>query len=299
MLDAMTGRAIPDSPLADALARGRFPVSLEITPPRSERLELLFRRAAALGPLPAIFNVIQRADRWNSVEAAGRLERSGRAAIGHVAIRGRSERDLRSELARAAAERLAGLLCLPGDHAHPAAGPRIRDVVAWAARALPTTPIGVTLNQNAEPARALANLLPKLDAGASFVQTQPVFDVEALEVLLAKARASHPALRAIPIVMPLLSRERADALCKRPGVSVPEVLLERLATRGAEAGWEAFAEVSQELALDPGIDGLAVMTFEADPPAEIAERIAEVIADARTRRERAGLLRQDRASMRV
>ena len=58
-----------------------------------------------------------------------------------------------------------------------------------AREALPNALIGATLNQyGRDEAAVLRNLLPKLRAGASYVQTQPAFDAAAIERYNRKSR---------------------------------------------------------------------------------------------------------------
>ena len=77
--------------------------------------------------------------------------------------------------------------------------------------ASPELRVGVTLNQYAGRERVLKNLLPKLAAGASFVQTQPVFGLDTLEPfarLLTSWLASTSAGQAVERPEPHPAAER-------------------------------------------------------------------------------------------
>src|ERR671925_659210 len=57
--------------------------------------------------------------------------------------------------------------------------------------------VGVALNQGAEPKRELERFAWKVDAGADFAVTQPVFDPDQLASFLGRAKASIPVIAGI------------------------------------------------------------------------------------------------------
>ena len=141
------------------------------------------------------------------------------------------------------------------------------------AEGMPGALIGATFNQYApDGAAALRNLLPKLRAGAAYAQTQPVFE---LSHLLERVEAVHeraPETKVVAMAMPLLSLDAAERIEKRVGVTLPERVLQRISA-GEEAAWELFEENLAGLAASSAIAGVAIMTFEMSPPAEMGERI--------------------------
>src|SRR5260370_10652434 len=86
-------------------------------------------------------------------------------------------------------------------------------------------------------ARGLSRFAWKVDAGADFAVTQPVFDPRQLEAFLTRVEQFR-----IPIVAgiwPLLSLRNAEFLANEvPGVCVPESVLARM-RRAQEKGKEA------------------------------------------------------------
>src|SRR5881398_4156611 len=89
-------------------------------------------------------------------------------------------------------------------------------------------PIGVGVNPGAvELDRELSRFHWKVDAGAEFAVTQPVFDVRQLESFLKRVDAYR-----IPIVAgiwPLISLRNAEFLANEvPGVVVPAEVLDRM-----------------------------------------------------------------------
>ena len=94
----------------------------------------------------------------------------------------------------------------------------------------------------------------KIDAGAEYAITQPIFDVESLLAFCDEV-ARHP--RPIPIVAgvyPLVSFRNADFMNNHvPGVVVPRGILDRMSRcktkqDGIEAGIEIAREIRQALA---------------------------------------------------
>jgi homocysteine S-methyltransferase len=98
--------------------------------------------------------------------------------------------------------------------------------------------IGVGVNPSAvDLERELSRFAWKVDAGAEFAVTQPVFDPKQLEVFLKKVEQHR-----IPIVAgiwPLVSYRNAEFLANEvPGVSVPQEILDRM-RKAQEKGKDA------------------------------------------------------------
>ena len=103
--------------------------------------------------------------------------------------------------------------------------------------------VGVGLNPSAvDPDEELRRFEHKLQAGANFAVTQPVFDVERLARFLERLEKSGT--RRIPVVAglwPLTSFRNAEFMNNEvPGVSVPAAVMERM--RKADTGEQARAE---------------------------------------------------------
>ncbi len=260
----------------------RLPVALEITPPRTARTEVLLRRARLLGDRAEAVHVIQRLDRQPSVDAAIELERHGVIAVWHLVNRGRGTAELEAELAHAARGGLRAALVVRGEAGPAEATPTtpLASLVTRVRAAIRGARVGVTLNPYLPRERVLANLWPKLEAGASFVQTQPVFEPGALEPFAAALRARAPAARIVPMLIPLLSAADAETLGHRLRVPLPERLLRELEDGGEPAGWRWFASLAAELGRSGLADSLAVMTRQADPPKPFGDRLAAALAGA-------------------
>lgn len=257
-----------------------FGVALEITPPKRSNAEVLLRRARLLGGRVSAVHVIQRPDRQPSVEAAQDLERAGIPAVWHLVNRGRTRDELAREIERAARAGLRAALVVRGEAGapEPAPPPTLAELVAQIRRALPNARIGVTLNPYLAPERALANLWPKLEAGASFVQTQPVFETARLAPFAAAIRARFPRVQIMPMLIPLPSVAAAEQIGERLRLPLPDALLRQLEEGSEAAGWSAFAALARELASSGFADAFAVMTHAADPPKSFGERLVAAFA---------------------
>jgi 5,10-methylenetetrahydrofolate reductase len=215
-----------------------------------------------------------------SLDASLALHRSGRPAVWHVATRGRGLGELERDVARARAAGLGAVLCVRGEASDGlpdrADTPALHALVAKLRAALPAGRIGVTFNPYVvERERALANLWRKLEAGADFVQTQPVFSAAALAPAAEAIRARFPRVAVWPMVIPLPSRGAAEKLALRLRLPTPE-----------RVGWEGFAAVLAELDRSGLADGVALMTLEMDPPTALGERVLAALAATGTPRSR-------------
>jgi 5,10-methylenetetrahydrofolate reductase len=256
-----------------------FRVALEITPPMQPNPDVLLRRASLLGDAASAVHVIARPGRQASLDASITLERAGRNAVWHVPNRGRNSAELEREIERAAHAGIRSALVVrgEGDLEDRPDTPTLRALVARIRAAIPTARIGVTLNPYLDPERVLANLWPKLEAGADFVQTQPVFFAASLHGVAERIRARAPRVEILPMVIPLVSAAAAEKLALRLRVPLGDALVARLARGGSEAGWTIFAETISELQASALADGIALMTLEMDPPAEVGERVLRAV----------------------
>ena len=109
--------------------------------------------------------------------------------------------------------------------------------------------IGVAVNPWAtDPERELKRLYWKVEAGAEFAVTQPVFDARQLETFLKRA-----APYGVPIlagIWPLLSLRNAEFLANEvPGIYLPEAVLARMRKaeqRGSEAAQAEGGAIARE-----------------------------------------------------
>ncbi len=121
--------------------------------------------------------------------------------------------------------------------------------------------IGVGVNPGAiELEHEMRRFEWKVEAGAEFAITQPVFDVEQLRRFLK--RIEHCRIPVIPGIWPLTSYRNAEFLNNEvPGVSVPESVLERMRrTPDGAAGLKEGVKIAQEMLIEvrPFVQGVQV-----------------------------------------
>ncbi len=121
--------------------------------------------------------------------------------------------------------------------------------------------IGVGANPvAAEMDREIERFKRKVEAGAEYAITQPVFDIDMLLNFLAKIESFH-----IPIIAgiwPFISYKNAEFMANEvPGVVVPEELLERMsAAKTKEQGTKIGIEIASEMVekLENIVQGFAI-----------------------------------------
>jgi methionine synthase I (cobalamin-dependent)/5,10-methylenetetrahydrofolate reductase len=138
--------------------------------------------------------------------------------------------------------------------------------------------IGVGANPcDLEPDVELARFGQKLEAGAEYAITQPIFDPEALLRFLDDI---HKFPRTIPVVAgvwPLTSFKNAEFMKNEvPGVEIPDSILERMSTcKSKEDGWKMGTEIARDIR-DAIAD--AVAGFQVSAPFGKVELALDVLA---------------------
>jgi len=247
-------------------------LTAEIDPPRAPDVQGLLERTGRLQPYVDAVNVTDGSRarvRMAGLFAAAVIRRElGMEVIAHVTTRDRNRIALQADLLGAYALGVRSMLAVTGDPPGDGDEPEAKTVgdldvagiirLAVALNAGRTASgrelegrtellVGCGANPNAEDLdKELNKLKPRLEAGAAFVQTQPVFD---LERALAFAQAVRPL--GVPVlfgILPLRSAERARYFNAIPGMRVPPALIERLERGGEQEGLQAALEMARGLA---------------------------------------------------
>src|SRR5262249_53099480 len=280
--------AVETSRLKRRLAEaGEFVITAEVEPPKGadsssavEGARLL--KASGVDAVNVTDNPMARL-RMSSIAVAALIQREvGLDAVVQITTRDRNVLGLQSDLLGAAGLGVKAILCLGGDPLKIGDYPQAKQVsevdVLGLLRIAKGLNAGADLAGNAigaptrfaiacaaNPAAAdqeveLSKLRAKIEAGASFAQTQPVYDLDALERFLQR-----PETRVIPILVgliPLLSLKQTLFFANEvPGVVVPPAIQDRMrraAERGAEHERAEGLAIARELAagiakLAPGI----------------------------------------------
>ena len=219
--------------------------------------------------------------RMSPLAAVALAREQGVRTVVHVSCRDRNRLALRSQIVGAAALESDGVLCLYGD---PVADvPRVRDLtttqlLAEARKWAEPYPLvtGCVANPNADDlGRELDLLRRKLDAGADFVQTQMVFDLDRLARFLERAAQTLARARLYAGVGILRDQRMADHVRTLPGAWLPEPAYRRIVAGG---GLELATELADALAGTEGVDALHVYPLGAEP------MVTQVAAAFRTAR---------------
>jgi methionine synthase / methylenetetrahydrofolate reductase(NADPH) len=254
--------------LANKLAAGRFVTSVEIVPPRGVDASKMISDVASLhrSGVDAV-NVPDgpRAQSRMSALLVSILvqQQVGIEAVTHYCCRDRNLLGMLSDLLGASAMGLRNLLLITGDP--PKMGPypdatavfdidsigltnlvsRLNHGLDPGGNAIgaPTRfVIGVGANPAAlDPAEELRRFHWKVEAGAEYAITQPVYDVDQLERFLKTI--DDVRIPVIAGIWPLISARNAEFLANEvPGVTVPETVLRRMRAANERSKEHALAE---------------------------------------------------------
>jgi len=238
----------------------------------------------------------------SALAAATLVAAEGLEPILHVVTRDRNRVALVSDLLGAQTLGVKNVLCTSGTHQTLGAYRQARNVfdldavqllqtyaglgqsaAAVGAASLPVEPLclGAVVSPFSDPAELqLLKLQKKIQAGARFVITQPVFDVERFEAWWTEVarRGLEKKVAILAGIRPLASVEAARALADaRPKTLIPDALLSRLAAKSDAAAQRAEGvavalETIRRLAKLPGLRGFEVC---ADGQPEAALEVIE------------------------
>jgi homocysteine S-methyltransferase len=256
------------SRLAGRLARREFVTSVEIVPPRGTDASRMLRDVDALAR--AGVDAVNVPDGPRAQSRMGALmtsilieQRTGIEAVTHYCCRDRNLLGMLSDLLGAAAIGLRNFLFITGDP--PKMGPYPDATAVFDIDSIGLTNLVRQLNHGLDPggnplggptsfvigvgvnpaaidlALELQRFRYKIEAGAEYAITQPVFDAVQLETFLARTAGER-----VPIVAgiwPLVSVRNAEFLANEvPGVVVPESVIERMRRAGERSKEHAVQE---------------------------------------------------------
>ncbi len=275
-------KAAPPAPgtLARKLARGEFVVAVEMSPPRGVVVDKLLHAARLLREAGA--DVIDVTDspmarmRMSPWAVCYLLEsHAGIETVLHFPTRGRNLLRVQGDLLAAHALGVRNLFVVMGDPTHIGDYPDAADNydivpsglvrlikhnlnqgVDWAGNPIgqPTNfLVSCALNLNAPaPDHELRTLRRKLESGADYLITQPVFEAETYRRFMARYEDQYGPLHTPVLVgvLPLYSARHAAFLHNEvPGIVIPEAIMRRIEAAGEEAPREGV-RIALELAAE-------------------------------------------------
>ena len=266
----------PESKLWKNIQAGKFQVSVEIDPPKGIALDRVYEQVdkiMASGKVDAIdinSGAMARVG-MDALIVAGALEARGVETIPHLTTRDQNIIGLQAALLGAwTVGGVRNVLAITGDP--PSVGDypetsgvyevdsvglvkvlhRLNQGTDWSGKTLggaTNFTIGVAVNPVADDLEdEIARFRAKIEAGAHFAMTQPLFDPEHWLAFVKKLGGKSP----IPVLIgiwPLNSYKQALRLNNEvPGIVIPESLLESLEAAGTAARDRGFEVARQMLA---------------------------------------------------
>jgi homocysteine S-methyltransferase len=287
------------SRLAYAMGKGTFVVGVELPPPRGYRSDDVIARAKQLKI--AGVDVINIPDgpragaRISALSLAVLIEQqAGIETLLHYSCRDRNLVGIQSDLLGAHAMGLRNLLLITGDPGRAGDYPDattvfdvdsigLTNVVSRLNRGCDVggqsigAPTGFHVGVSVNPAASnldheLKRFEYKVEAGAEFVVTRPIFDVAAFERFLKRIESAK--LPVVAAIVPFESARNAEFLANEvPGVRVPDSMLERMRRAGsAEAASREGIAIARGIAagLRSVAQGVQISTASGDIEAALA-----------------------------
>lgn len=284
-----------ESTLEKVLAAGHLAVTSECGPPRGAMPEKVKEKAEMLRGYVDAINVTDNQTavvRMSSFAACLIIKQMGLNPILQMVTRDRNRLAMQSDIIGAYSHGVNTMLCLSGDHPcfgdHPmAANVYDLDSIQFIQMVKtmrddgkfqggddilnpPKMFVGAAANPFADPFELrVARLAKKVNAGADFIQTQCVYDVERFEKWMegVRDRGLHEKVSILAGVTPLKSVGMAKYMKNKvPGMSVPDGLIKRMSgvskEKQPEEGIKICVESIQRLKEVKGVRGFHIMAIE-------------------------------------
>ena len=270
--------------LRQKLASGKFVTTVEIGPPRSADSSDLLKIADKVKGCADAYNITDNqtaAVRMSSIAGSVICLRNGMEPIMQMVCRDRNRIAMQSDVLGASALGVKNILCLSGDHQSFGTQPDAKNVYdidstqqlmifkrmtrgeLWSGDLLKTSPdlfLGAVTNPFGDPRELhIIRLINKSAAGAQFVQTQPVFNIEAFEDWIDTVKGSIGGTKIIAGILPMKSYDAAKRLSNVPGMIIPENIMKRMekASDGEKEGLKIAAETIERIRKN--VSGIHIM----------------------------------------
>lgn len=296
-----------DSVLEKVLASGQIAVTGECGPPRGAMPDKVREKAELLRGYVDAVNVTDNQTamvRMSSFAASLILKQINLTPVFQMVSRDRNRLAMQADIIGAYSHGIDTILCLSGDHTrfgdHPAAANvhdldsiqmlqmvrRMRDEGKFQGGAeikgAPKMFIGAAANPFADPFELrVARLAKKIKAGADFIQTQCIFNIEKFEQWMkgVQDRGLHEQVYIMAGVTPMKSVGAARYMKNKvPGMDVPDHVVARMAgvpkEKQPQEGVDICVETIQRLLEIKGVAGIHIMAIEWESIVpEIVKRI--------------------------
>jgi methylenetetrahydrofolate reductase (NADPH) len=295
------------SRLEKILSAGHFAVTAECGPPKGSDISVLKEKSKHLLNKVDAVNVTDNQTaivRMSSVAASTILKSFGHEPILQMVTRDRNRIALQSDLFGAYALGIRNVLCLTGDH-HSFGNQKeavgvfdldsiqllrtVRDMrdkgKIIGGEDIQTAPkmfIGAAENPFADPVSwRVVRLAKKVAAGADFIQTQCIFNVDRFAEFMKQAvdMGLTEKVHILAGITPLKGVGMAKYMANKvAGMEIPEELINRLAgvpkENQADEGIKIAVETIQKVREIRGVDGIHLMAIEWE------HKVPEILAAA-------------------
>ena len=291
--------------LEKVLKSGAFAVTAEIGPPKGAVAAVVKRKADLLKGSCDAYNVTDNQTaivRMSSLAGCVMLKEAGLDPVMQIVVRDRNRIAIQSDVLGAVALGIGNFLCLSGDHQRFGNHPQAKGVFDIDSMQLIQTLknlrdegkfisgdevngemplfIGAAANPFADPVDfRVARLAKKVRAGADFIQTQAVYDVERFATWMKGVRQMglHKEVYILAGLIPPksigMARYMRDYV---PGIHVPDEIIERLenADDVKEEGQKITLELIEALEEIEGVSGIHLMAVNWE------EAVPRIVAKA-------------------
>jgi len=291
--------------LEKVLRSGAFAVTAEIGPPKGAVAAVVKRKADLLKGSCDAYNVTDNQTaivRMSSLAGCIMLKEAGLDPVMQIVVRDRNRIAIQSDLLGAVVLGIGNFLCLSGDHQRFGNHPQAKGVFDIDSIQLIQTLknlrdegkfisgdevngemplfIGAAANPFADPVDfRIARLAKKVRAGADFIQTQAVYDVERFATWMKGVRrlGLHKEVFILAGLIPPksigMARYMRDYV---PGIHVPDEIIERLenADDVKEEGQKITLELIEALEEIEGVSGIHLMAVNWE------EAVPRIVAKA-------------------
>jgi len=286
----------------EALESGKFVITSEIGPPKGTNIEPMLHHIDLLKDIVDGINVTDHQSsvmRFPSIGGCLAIKERGGEAILQMTCRDRNRMALQAELLFAYTRGIRNVLCLTGDAVPVGDHKEAKGVFDLDSSQLlhtirllesgkdlggndldgaPEFCAGAIVTPEANPIEPqLAKFEKKIEAGAEFIQTQAIYDLENFAKFMDYARQFKVKIMA-GIVLLVSARMATYMNNNVPGISVPQNLIDELAAapkgEALNTGIRIAGRMIKQLKDENLCDGVHIMAIGKE------ERVPDILAEA-------------------
>ncbi len=289
--------------LHEKLAKGNFAITGECGPPRGANKTVIDKKIELLRTHVDAVNVTDNQTaivRMSSIAASAHLVNAGLEPVMQMVCRDRNRIAIQSDIMGAFSLGIRNILCLSGDHQNFGSQPDAmnvfdidsvnlihvvqqmrdtgKDMSGFELNEAPSMFIGAAANPFADPFDyRVIRLAKKIDAGADFIQTQCIYNIDRFKEWIRRAKEEGLTEKVYILggVTPLKSAGMAKYMNKKvAGMDVPDTIINRMESVNKKdqinEGIKICVETIEELKQLDGVHGVHIMAIEWE---EVVEKI--------------------------